>query len=77
MDVKVMSGDITKLRADAVIVNLFEGVKQPGGGTGAVDRALGGAIAELIAAGEIKGKLNEITVVHTLGRIEPARVIVV
>jgi len=76
MEVKVVSGDITKLSLGAIIVNLFEGVKSPGGATGAVDRALGGAIAQLIAEGEIKGKLNEITLIHSLGKIEPARVVV-
>ena len=76
MEVKVVSGDITKLPLGAIIVNLFEGVKSPGGATGAVDRALGGVIAQLIAEGEIKGKLNEITLIHSLGKIEPARVVV-
>jgi len=57
-------------------VNLFEGVTHPGGATGAVDRALGGQIASLIAAGEIKGKLGEAPVIHSAGRIPAARVIV-
>ena len=76
MEVKVGSGDITTLPLGAIVVNLFEGVKSPGGATGAVDRALGGVIAQLIAEGEIKGKLNEITLIHSLGKIEPARVVV-
>jgi len=76
MEVKVVSGDITKLSLGAIIVNLFEGVKSPGGATGAVDRALGGVITQLITDGEIKGKLNEITLIHSLGKIEPARVVV-
>jgi leucyl aminopeptidase len=58
-------------------VNLFEGVEHPAGATGVVDQALDGAITRLIAEGEIKGKLNEITLIHTMGKIEPARVIVV
>ena len=77
MEVKVISGDITKIAADAVIVNLFQGVQRPGGATGAVDQALDGAISQLIARGEIKGKLNEVTVIHTLGRMEAARAVVV
>jgi leucyl aminopeptidase len=77
MEIKVISGDITKIAADAVIVNLFEGVQRPGGATGAVDQALDSAISQLIARGEIKGKLNELTVIHTLGRMEAARVVVV
>ncbi len=57
-------------------MNLFEGVTQPGGATGAVDKALDGAITQLIAAGEIKGKSGEMTLVHSLGKIPAKRVIV-
>lgn len=76
MDIKVASGDITKLKFDAIIVNLFEGMKGPAGATGAVDKALGGLITQLIAEGEIKGKLNEVTLIHSMGKISPARVVV-
>ena len=76
METKVVSGDITAIPAQAAIVNLFEAVDHPGGATGAVDQALDGAISRLIAEGEIKGKLNEVTIIHTLGRIAPARVVV-
>ena len=77
MEVKVISGDIAKIKVGAAIVNLFEGVERPGGATGAVDQALGGAITKLIAEGEIKGKLNELTLIHTFGKLEPERIIVV
>ena len=77
MEIKAISGDITKIKVGAAIVNLFEGVEHPGGATGAVDQALGGAITKLIADGEIKGKLNELTLIHTMGKIEPERVVVV
>jgi len=76
LEVKVVSGDITKIKVGAAIVNLFEGVEHPGGATGAVDQALGGVIIKLIAEGEIKGKLNEITLIHTLGKMEAERVVV-
>jgi len=51
-------------------------VIQPGGATGVVDKALDGAITQLIAAGEIKGKSGELTLVHSLGKIPAKRVIV-
>lgn len=41
-----------------------------------MDRALGGAISQLIAGGEIKGTPGELTFVHTMGRI-PAKWVVV
>lgn len=76
LEVKVVIGDCSKVEVDALIVNLFEGVTQPGGATGVVDKALDGTITQLIAAGEIKGKLGELTLVHTLGKIPARRVIV-
>ena len=76
MDIKTISGDITQLDVGAIIVNLFEGVTAPGGATGAVDRALDRAISKLIEEGEIKGKSGELTLIHTLGKITPRRVLV-
>src|SRR3972149_4814368 len=74
MEIKVVSGDITQVAVDAVLVNLFEGVDKPSGATGAVDQALGGAIAQLALDLPF---LDEVTLVHTLGKIPPKRVAVV
>jgi leucyl aminopeptidase len=68
--------DVTAARADALVVNLFEGVTEPGGATGAVDRALDGALSALVRRKEITGKAGELTAVHTLGRLPAARVLV-
>lgn len=76
LEIKAIAGDITEVEADAIVVNLFEGVEQPGGATAAVDRALDGAIGQLISRGEIKGKTGEVGIVHTLGRL-PARIVAV
>ena len=76
MKFEVVAGDISGRGTDAIVVNLFDGVTRPGGATGAVDAALDGAISDLIADGEIKGKRGEVTIIHTLGKIAPARVVV-
>jgi leucyl aminopeptidase len=76
VEIRVEAGDITRAAADAVVVNLFEGVKTPGGGTGAVDRALGGAISETIRLGDLTGKANEFVLLYTHGRIPAPRVVV-
>ncbi len=76
MEIRVAGGDIVQAEADAIIVNLFEGVTSPAGGTGAVDAALDGAISKLIAQGDIRGKSGEVTIVHTFGKISAPRVIV-
>ncbi len=77
MEIKVIVGDITEIKADAIMVNFFEGTEKPEGDTTAVDKALGGAITQLIKQGEIKGKLNEITMLHSLGKLPAARVVVI
>ena len=76
METKVVSGDITQQKVGAIVVNLFEGVTAPEGATGAVDRSLDGAISRLIEEGEIKGKRGEMTLLHTLGKMVPSRVVV-
>ena len=76
LKVKVITGEITNVEADAIVVNLFEGTKNPGGATAAVDKALDGAITKLIEQGELKGKLNEISIIHSLGKV-PARIVAV
>ena len=76
MRVTVKQGDVTQTATPALVVNLFEGVTQPGGATGAVDRALDGAISRLIEEGEARGKRGEMTLLHTFGRIGPSRVLV-
>ncbi len=76
MEIKVIAGDIARVDADAVVVNLFEGVEQAGGATAAVDTALDGAIAALIRRGEIKGKFAEVSIVHTFGKL-PAGIVAV
>ena len=75
--VSAARGDLAQWNGDAVVVNLFEGVTAPGGGTGAVNAALGGAVSALIADKEITGKLGETAVIHTLGKAPAKRVLVV
>jgi leucyl aminopeptidase len=76
MKIEVQAGDICERDAGAIVVNLFQGVRSPGGATGAVDSALDGAISRLIEAGDIKGKAGELTLIHTLGRLPSPKVIV-
>jgi len=76
LEIKVIVGNIAQIEADAIVVNLFEGVEQPGGATAAVDKALGGTISSLISRGESKGKFGEVSIVHTLGKL-PARMVAI
>ena len=76
MDIRVVVGDVTRFRGDALVVNLFEGVKTPAGATGAVDAALGGLIRKLIRTGEVRGKWGEQTLLHPPGKLSVSRVLV-
>ena len=76
MEINIVIQDIVKVQADAIVVNLFEGTESPAGATGVVDKSLDGIISDLIRQGELKGKLNEVNVIHTYGRI-PARIVAV
>jgi leucyl aminopeptidase len=77
MQVVVKTGAIQEESTDLIVVNLFEGIKTPGGATGAVDKALGGAISELIAGGDFRGKKGETAVLYPHGAIPARRVLVV
>ncbi|MFQ5988799.1 MAG: leucyl aminopeptidase [Candidatus Methylomirabilales bacterium] len=77
MNVNVQVQDLLAYPGDALIVNLFEGVKKPAGATGAVDQALGGLISQLIAQGEFHGKGGTNLLLHTQGRLKAGRVLVV
>ena len=77
VNITAIAGDITTSDADAIVVNLFDGITSPGGDTGAVDKALDGAISALIADKEITGKQGEIAMIHTLGKLPSKRVVIV
>jgi leucyl aminopeptidase len=77
MQVHVNHGQIQESQADTLIVNLFEGVADPAGATGAVDRAMGGAVHDLIDGGDFTGKAGEVAVLYSRGTIPARRVVVV
>jgi len=77
MEIKADIGDITKIEAGAIVVSFLEGMKHPEEKLVTIDKALDRAISQLISQGEIKGKLNEVTIVHSLGRLPATRVVVV
>ena len=77
MEIKTIVGDIAKIESGAIIVNFFEGMKRLDGDIATIDKVLDGAISQLISQGEIKGKLNEITIIHSLGKLPASRVVIV
>ncbi|MBN2057911.1 MAG: leucyl aminopeptidase [Candidatus Saganbacteria bacterium] len=77
MKIKVSEGSVLNVKGDLLVVNAFEGIKKPGGATAVVDKKLSGAIIELIKSGEITGKLGEVNLVHTQGKLLAKQVLVV
>lgn len=77
MKFEAVCGSLTERPCDVLIVNLFQGVKEPAGGTGAVDKALGGLIKNEIEETEFEGKLGETLVVRPCGQIPAKKVVVV
>ena len=77
MRIECISADIRAVKADMVVVNLFEGVKRPAGATAAVDAAIGGGIASAIRDGDFQGKTGETLFLRPARGIASPRVLVV
>jgi leucyl aminopeptidase len=77
MKIKIITGDIDQIKAGAIILGIFEGQTALTGQLASVDKALEGAISRLIREGGLKGKLSEITVFYTLGKLPAERVLIV
>jgi len=77
MEIKTVVGDIAKIESGAIVVNFFEGMEHLDGDIATINKALDGAISQLIRQEEIKGKLNEITIIHSLGKLPATRAVVV
>ena len=77
MQISVHSGELKESASKAIIVTLFEGANTSTGAVAEIDAALDGAISRLVEEGDVKGKRNETTLLHTLGRLASPRVLVV
>lgn len=77
MKISIQKNDVIDVRADVLVVNLFQGVTKPSGATGVVDAALGGALSREIAELKFEGKLGEMLTLSTLGTLPATRVVVV
>ena len=53
MEVKATVADIARFEAGAIMVGVYEGQERPEGAASRVDEAMGGAISQLLGAGEI------------------------
>jgi len=77
MEIKTQIGAIQEVAAELIVINLFEGVTAPTGATAVVDRALNGAIRELVEAGDFTGKAEQSALLYTHGAIPAKRVLLI
>ncbi|MCX8052401.1 MAG: leucyl aminopeptidase [Armatimonadetes bacterium] len=77
MEFRAVHGSLVEQPCDVLVVNLFEGVTEPGGATGAVDKALDGLISLTIREEEFEGRLGQTLVIRTRDQIPASKVLVV
>ncbi|MCJ7764173.1 MAG: leucyl aminopeptidase family protein, partial [Dehalococcoidales bacterium] len=77
MEIKVIAGDATRVETGAIVIGFFKDTESLDGDLATIDKVLDGAISRLVSQGEVKGKTGEITVVHGLGKLSAARVVIV
>ena len=77
MEINLIKGKIATVNVDALVISLFEDIKQLTGLAKTIDTSLEGGLVNLIKDGEITGKLGEMTLIHTLGKIQAGRIIII
>jgi len=75
--ISIRKGNLTTEKADVIILNTFAGAKELGGATAAVDTALGGMINRILQEEKFGGKLGEVKLIRTEGRLSSKRILVV
>ena len=76
INITVQQGEIQKRSGEAIVVNLFEGMR-PGGATAAVDGAAGGLISAAVDSGDFTGKRNQTLLLYPGKEMEASRILVV
>jgi len=64
MEITVDTRAVAKIEAEALVIYVFEQEKPAEGELAAIDAATGGALSKLAAAGELTGKMLEVTLIH-------------
>jgi leucyl aminopeptidase len=76
MHIDVQAGQLKDSPSKAIIVTLFQGEDKESGQLAEFDSALDGAISRLSEERDIAGRRQEITLIHTFGRLPSPRVLV-
>lgn len=76
MTLKLLQQDILSIPCDLLVVSLFQGVTKSGDATDTVDKALDGALSQLILQDVFEGALGQSLVFPTFGRLKARKVAV-
>jgi leucyl aminopeptidase len=77
MKVLVKKGRLVEIADHAICFGVFRDQKKLSGELKELDSMLSGAISDILKAGDFSGKLNQITLIYTKGKIKSKRVILV
>jgi leucyl aminopeptidase len=77
MDVRVKQSRVENEPAEVLVLSHFDGEPGLQEQAATVDRALQGAIRDLLKSGEFQGKSNQTVLLHTQGKIFAKRVLLV
>jgi leucyl aminopeptidase len=77
MDIRVDTGAIAKIEADALVTYAFDQEKPTEGILARLDEATGGALGKLAASGELTGKMLETTLLYYPAGLAAQRLLVV
>jgi leucyl aminopeptidase len=76
MELHAVTGSLAEQQADAVVVEVEEGVRRLSGAAAQLDTALGGSISSMLRDGLISGRAGEVVQVPGLGKVGAKRVVV-
>jgi len=76
MHVKITTQNPSEISTEALVMLCFKDKISDDKNVKTIDSLLAGAISRLVKSGEIKGKSGEVTVIHTLGKIKPERIVI-
>jgi leucyl aminopeptidase len=77
MEIKVKTGEIHQEKTELIVLGLFEDQTGLSPAVAALDQALSGQIAALLAAGDFKGKAKELALIYPSGKKTAKRVLLI
>jgi leucyl aminopeptidase len=75
MKIRVVKGNLCKIKDEVIVIGVFEGKKSLSKQVLEIDSKMGGLIKKVIASGDFKGKFNQKKLLYTLKGINSKRIL--